>query len=165
MDERLLGSSWHPEGKTSFISHTRIAQFIETFQIMHSWKAKNWTWGTNPNHGKYPQLIAHSLSLKETRSHNKRMATVPLGNSSYLWHLTGSREVHSGATFYSICTTPGPSPIRTERRVLADSRVHGEISSHFFRQFKCHLTNHHYLKLIYSTFWTQKETQTFNVTA
>lgn len=60
-------------------------------------KAKTWTWGTNPDPGKYPSV--HSLTHKETRPHNKRMATMSLGNSSYLWHFTRCREIHSGATY------------------------------------------------------------------
>ena len=96
--------------------------------------------------GKCPST--HSLSLKETRSLDKQVATMPLGNSSYLWHLSRSREVHPGATSYCICTTLGPNSITTERREWADSRVHGKISGHFIRRY---LTNHHCLKPSYLT--------------
>ena len=55
------------------------------------------------------------------------MVTIFWGNIIYLWHLTGSIEINSEATYYDICTISVPNFIKTESRVLADVRVQEKI--------------------------------------
>ena len=118
MDKGLSGSIWCLEGRAGCSSCARIAQFTKAFQIVCPQKAGDWTGFTNSDSGKHPQI--HSLSLKKVGSHDKGMAAMSLSSRSYLWHLTGSWEVHFETTYYGIGTIPGPNSTGIERGLFAD---------------------------------------------